>query len=245
MARFDQGWIKMYRSAVEGDIGSNAYCLSLFVRLLSWANLRPTTIRFNGAPREIPRGALVVGVRELASAVGCGRETVHRHLQYLERRDTICREVGTEGTLITVKNFERYQSPEGSVGREWDTDGTLAGHEPNAGLPPIEEVKKERSKERRSRAAYAQAFEDAYGKYPRKEGKSGAFKAYQKLAPGERAQVPVAIANYARAKSSEDPRFLKHFSTFMGEWRDWLAPETGSVAAIPSINVVPINLEAL
>lgn len=100
---------------------------------------------------------------------------------------------------------------------------------------------------RRARGAYDSAFEETYKQFPRKEGKSGGFKIYSKLTPEEKAQVGLAVQNYARTKATEEPRYLKHFSTFMGEWRDWLDSEAGSVsvAGNPSINTTPLNLESL
>lgn len=69
-------------------------------------------------------------------------------------------------------------------------------------------------------------FESLYKKYPRKEGKSRGLKIcktqiktredYEKLSQ--------AIDNYTSHTRTrvKDSTFIKHFSTFMGEWRDWV-----------------------
>jgi Bacterial regulatory proteins, crp family len=146
MSRFGNGWFKVYRSAIFGDIGSNPVCLAIFIRLLSWAALKPTTVRFNGEPRTISRGTVVIGIRALAEAVGCARETAHRNLKYLEKRDTIRREVGTEGTLITIVNFDRYQGSNETVGHRQDGDEAGSEREARQEPDPNEEVKKRRKK---------------------------------------------------------------------------------------------------
>ncbi len=74
-------------------------------------------------------------------------------------------------------------------------------------------------------------FDAVYDEYPRKEGKDGGRKIFQKLSPQDRALVPVAIANYKAKKAGKDPEFLLHFKTFMGQWRDWLDIQTGTVVA--------------
>lgn len=77
-------------------------------------------------------------------------------------------------------------------------------------------------------------FEDLYKKYPRKEGKSRGMKICkaQIRSPEDYAALQKAIDRYAAhciAKVS-DPKFIQLFSTFMGSWRDWLDPATGTVS---------------
>lgn len=75
-------------------------------------------------------------------------------------------------------------------------------------------------------------FESLYRIFPRKEGK-------QKGLASCKAQIKTredfellqgAINRYIKycAKNSVEPRFVKHFSTFMNSWRDWLDPDTGT-----------------
>jgi hypothetical protein len=242
MARFEGGWIKLYRSAIESDIGGNAYCLAIFIRLLSWACLKPATIRFNGCPREIPRGALIIGIRELAERVGCARETTYRHLIYLEKRDTIQREVGTEGTLIRITNFERYQGSDEEAGHERNTEGALTNREVGREPNPIEEVKKGRRK--KGRFDYPDDFEKAFDTYPRREGKQLGFKIYQReiKTADDQASLLTAVENYSRAKQGTEPRYLLMFSSFMGQWGDWLDVRAGTTTSA-TINTKPISLE--
>lgn len=75
---------------------------------------------------------------------------------------------------------------------------------------------------------YPDWFEKIYQGYPRKQGKSKGFAKAKKLTEEERNQLETAIAHYARSKDVQDG-YVKHFDTFMGEWRDWLDPSTGTV----------------
>lgn len=75
-----------------------------------------------------------------------------------------------------------------------------------------------------------------YFLYPRKQGKTAGLK---KLAADLRSgatlgQVRSAIEHYKKhlEKNRTDPKFVKMFSTFIGEWRDWLDPHHGSTDKI-------------
>lgn len=77
-------------------------------------------------------------------------------------------------------------------------------------------------------------FESLYKKYPRKEGKQRgvAICKSQIHSPEDYAALSHAIDRYVahvRAQGTE-ARFIKHFSTFMAHWRDWLEHDTGTVA---------------
>lgn len=69
-------------------------------------------------------------------------------------------------------------------------------------------------------------FEQLYEIYPRKLGKK---KGFQKLKTVIKDQndfdrVRVAIENYCKfcQRHKTEPQYIKHFSTFMGTWEDWL-----------------------
>ena len=90
-------------------------------------------------------------------------------------------------------------------------------------------------------------FESLYEKYPRKVGKAaGLRKAKVQIKTLEAyEELRTAIArytNYCIAQKTE-PRFIKHFSSFMSDWRDWLDPGAGSSHSEPTLK--PIDLEAI
>lgn len=71
-----------------------------------------------------------------------------------------------------------------------------------------------------------------YKSYPLKKGKHKGFeKAKREIVSAKelddlRFAVNAYKADVERNKTK--PEYIKHFSTFMSEWRDWLDPETGS-----------------
>jgi hypothetical protein len=77
-------------------------------------------------------------------------------------------------------------------------------------------------------------FESLYLKYPRKQGKGKGLarcKAQVKTQEDYNA-LSRAIDKYRMycLKEKTERQFIKHFSTFMSEWRDWLDSDVGAVA---------------
>ncbi len=75
-------------------------------------------------------------------------------------------------------------------------------------------------------------FESLYQKYPKKIGKAkGVAKCRAEITTQEDFDLlATAIERYrshCKAKGIEE-QFIKHFSTFMGSWREWLDPVTGT-----------------
>lgn len=81
-------------------------------------------------------------------------------------------------------------------------------------------------------------FDSLYKKYPRKDGKTKGIAAcrVQIKSPEDFAALSLAVDRYAEhcKLTKTETRFIKHFSTFMSTWRDWLEPETGRFQAAPN-----------
>lgn len=67
-------------------------------------------------------------------------------------------------------------------------------------------------------------FEKVYEKYPRKIGKTRGIKICEKEIKTllDYENLLKAVSNYATTCQQTESKFIKHFSTFMGEWRDWI-----------------------
>lgn len=146
MARFSNGWIKVYRSLGEGDLVQNPFLLALWVRLLTWAHWKPSKIMWEGHQRDLPAGAVVFGFRELAQHWDCSTSTIHKWSHYLHKTERITLETGTRGSLAIIRNWELYQSQDDDEQTPSEhganTERTRAEHGANL----IEEDKKGRRK---------------------------------------------------------------------------------------------------
>ena len=73
-----------------------------------------------------------------------------------------------------------------------------------------------------------------YKTYPRKEGKTRGIKICLReiKTPADFQALQIAVSRYTQhvRKQATEPRFIKIFSTFMGEWRDWVEPDIGGMS---------------
>jgi hypothetical protein len=74
-------------------------------------------------------------------------------------------------------------------------------------------------------------FAAFWNRYPRKQGKSKALKAYAReiKAGAIPEDLLASVERYRRhcEASKTEAQYIKHGPTFIAEWRDWLDPETG------------------
>ncbi len=118
MARYNGGWIKVYREVIQTDIAKHPVRISLFIHLIAMANIEETWVQWGDKPRKCPRGSLVTSYRELAKIVGADTKSIERQLRYLALRDTICLESDTRGSFITIKNYCEYQDKKEKVSHD-------------------------------------------------------------------------------------------------------------------------------
>jgi hypothetical protein len=75
-------------------------------------------------------------------------------------------------------------------------------------------------------------FDSLYQKYPRKEGKSQGYRVLTReiKTPADFENISRAIDRYRAhvEATGTEAKFIKHFSTFMNHWKDWLDPNHGS-----------------
>lgn len=142
------GWIRADRDLFDDPW----FCNGPATRLHAWADLikmashKAATVRTGIGPIELDRGQLTVSIRFLAERWQWSRTTVERFLLALENRDSIVREVrknrdssgterGTGQLVLTVCNYDKYQSPEKpsgtaheqNAGQKRDSTGTAPG----------------------------------------------------------------------------------------------------------------------
>ena len=83
-----------------------------FMWMVAEAAWKPRTVRRKSVSLSLQRGQLAHSVRFLAEAFGWHRAKVERFLTMLKNRDTIETRTETGLTVITICNYDRYQSAE-------------------------------------------------------------------------------------------------------------------------------------
>ncbi len=125
MARYDRGWVKYHRKLSSSDIGQSPTRLLLFLHLVTWANYQESWVEWKGKPKRLSKGQLVTSLTELSAQIEVHKNTIKKHLEYLRLRESIVYEACTAGLLVSIQNYDKYQSSdaEGSTESERKVDG--------------------------------------------------------------------------------------------------------------------------
>jgi hypothetical protein len=106
-----RGYIKTYRKILEWQWFKSSETVHLFLYLLAKANFKDSC--FMG--HEIKRGDLVFG-RQIASVdTGISERTIRTCLARLEQTNEITRKSTSKFSVITICNYETYQSEEEKI----------------------------------------------------------------------------------------------------------------------------------
>lgn len=228
MARFNNGFIKIHRELLDSDIASRETRLSLFIHLIGMANVKGSTVDWNGGPRECPRGSLVTSFRELKERTGLSIMTLRRQLEYLRARGSIAFDSVKTGTFITILNYSKYQNyaPEdeaAGVLKEIHKREHSRNMRENIGENYIEEYKNIRIKKYIKHDS-DDFFNDLMRIYPVQGGPKKAKQAYDalNLDQTQRCQLKQAVQNFADHFKRSNLAYTPFFHVWLGEWRDWV-----------------------
>lgn len=69
-----------------------------------------------------------------------------------------------------------------------------------------------------------QLFEEIWKRYPKKLGKSHAYRHFKRTVtdPDAWDKINTALDNYIRAMAGKHPQFIMHGSTWFNQWQDWV-----------------------
>jgi hypothetical protein len=188
VARFTNGWVKLYHSAIAGDIGERPFTLGLFVKLLLWANWKESNALFCGKRVILKPGQLITGLRELSPDITLDPylHRVRNSLEFLVVRGTISQEAGNQGRLITICNWDRYQR-NGDEDSNQDAIETQTERNQGANAPQLSKeykngrIKKEEGKSAVALPQLAQIWNENRGTLPEVRGCSGTRRKHAEL----------------------------------------------------------------
>ena len=146
-----EGWIKIHRGLLDWEWYSDTNCVRLALHLLLKANFQ--TRRWRGITVE--RGQLVTSRAALARETGLSEREVRTAVSKLEKSDFLTSRATSYYTVVTICNYERYQSTDSTerpaFGPADDQEETNFRPTSDQRATTTEESKKERSnkKERR------------------------------------------------------------------------------------------------
>lgn len=128
-------YVKISRKILEWEWYKDINTKVLFLHILLKANWKPG--RFQGT--EVPRGSFVTSQQNLALETGLTLKNVRTALKHLENTGEVAVNRHPKFSVITIKNYDKYQSGGSQVAVEGQSGGSQ--------VATIEEGKKERKEE--------------------------------------------------------------------------------------------------
>jgi hypothetical protein len=130
-----KGYVLLARKITHGPLVRDPYAFTLFQVLIAWANFSENENRqltLNGKPIRLKVGQVPISPRNLAERFGWGVNRVYKALRLLIAQDCIRKEVGWEGTIVTVLKYHVYQDNRSYTGPSYEAPTLIP-----SGSPPL------------------------------------------------------------------------------------------------------------
>ena len=127
MARFDGGWIKLHRKLFGSEWSAllDAPAQMLFVHLLCMANYKESRYMTGTSVHILNKGQVLTSLVELSGKIQMGRNATRRRLEMLTNTGSLYIKKDRAGMVVTILNYNRYQTLEDTEGT---SDDTSSGH---------------------------------------------------------------------------------------------------------------------
>lgn len=144
VARFDSGWVKSYRLRYDHWLEEDLLARSVLDVLVRWANYEDSP---SNAKIILKRGQCATSAYELSKRFKLGRMRIRRVLELLQERSVINLHSNPHGTIVTICNYDRYQSNEKHPTNQATYDQPTGNLPPTYDQPINKELKQLRSEE--------------------------------------------------------------------------------------------------
>lgn len=125
------GWIKLHRKLLDNPIFQNAELLQLFLYCLLKANHEPKKILFNGKEELIGRGQFITGREVISKDLKQNAITSYKRLKTLENLEILNIKSNNRFSLVTIENYELYQTLGDDCNNEMNNKGTTEEQQGN------------------------------------------------------------------------------------------------------------------
>lgn len=149
------GWFKFYRQIFDNPICTkDAEYFFVWLYILTEARFEETRDLFKNEEIILAKGQLLTTVKYIATELNINESKVNRILKKLEIEKQIERQTSNKKTLITILNWEKYQSDEKQnekqvKNKRQSNEEQMADERQTSGKPSYynKEIKKETSEE--------------------------------------------------------------------------------------------------
>ena len=135
------GWVKLHRSTLENPVVcKDAEHIAVWVYLLLKATHKEKEMIFSGEKITLKPGQLITGRKKISEYCKVNESKVQRILKSFENEHQIEQQTANKNRLITVVNWDKYQSSEQQFEQQVNNNRTTTEQQLNTN-------KKERNKE--------------------------------------------------------------------------------------------------
>lgn len=139
------GWFAMNRAMFTHPIfAGKPERIAAWAWILASAAWKDTRQDANGTSVLVRRGQLLTSYRQMSDATGVGIKTLRNLISRLSTENALGIDTGTGRLLLTIRNYDKYQSPVKEGGTGEGTGGAQEGHTKEQGnketIPPSEEA---------------------------------------------------------------------------------------------------------
>lgn len=136
----NSGFVKIHRSILDWEWYKNPNTKIVFLHLILNANFEAS--KFEGI--TIPRGTCICSVKSIAETNGLTEKQVRVALEHLKKTNEVAIRTTNKFSIITVLNYDLYQTNGKQDGEQWANGGQTNGN-PTATLKEIKNLKKEKN----------------------------------------------------------------------------------------------------
>lgn len=113
MQMYDGGFVVLYRSILNWEWYNDANTVRLFIHLILTSNY--TSAKWKN--RQIDVGQRVTSLSKLSQELNLSIKQIRTSLKHLEKTGEVALETSSQYTLITINNYEKYQSGASATSR--------------------------------------------------------------------------------------------------------------------------------
>lgn len=210
MIDLNNGWLKLHRVLKEKPIWkcSTPEQKTILITLLLMVNHEEAEWEWQGNKFKVRPGQKITSLDSIVKEAGKGItiQNVRTALVKFEKYGFLTNQSTKTGRLITIENWELYQSREENQQSEQQR--------PNKELTPNKNNKNEKK-------LYIDHFEQWWNAYPKKVGKGAAEKSFKKLrVDSDLLGIMLkAIENQKQSRQWQDKQFIPNPSTWLNQKR--------------------------
>lgn len=206
----EEGFAKSYRSKWENPVFRNLLEAGIWAWMCDTAVWKETKIRFNGELITLQRGQLVTSVRFISKGFCIGEQVTRTFLENIENDEMANTRPTHRGTLITICNYDKYQTKENAANTQGNTRPTHAQHTANTNKKEDKNLRSKEKEERKKVVGARFALQDPPVEWI-------AYCEMQRPELNAR-EVFAGFRDYWIAKAGKDGVKLDWLAT----WRNWI-----------------------